>query len=490
MLSLEELKHELKYFEYLDAAVMAYKLMSEGKARSFFDGIRKTKKIPQIRNISGSEVLLGKTILGNSMMKQYFILLMREEGKFIDFTSMQNDPNYITIRDKILQNDPNLTHADCNKIITQICNAIAHGDIIKSFDFNEFEKTIYGIYLQCGSPETKRPDIYEKYGLGFAKSASLTFNYESNFEIDANGNRVRRPRPVKHHLSISPRDISIIGDLVLSKYMQTQKVAFYVDPNTNETGMIDVATKNQTVFNLDEIQKAAFEEIKEEYIEYIKNNPKYFGSSCMKIAPIVALQKVLLGETFTFLKIRESLDVGINMPTCLKATKYDIKTLSEENYIKAKFHLYKNDTYSMIRSCFNSRIESSYKELLIVQIGNMLEEIEQNNLKRKVCSAEIFTQIAAEVFDKEESEVTDQDTMFVLDKIRNSIVHGRYINAGDEKMEIYDQISSSNKDIEHKFTLFTEDMESVKDACLAAFKEKIAELEPTTATVTTDKTIK
>jgi len=164
--------------------------------------------------------------------------------------------------------------------------------------------------------------------------------------------------------------------------------------------------------------------------------------------------------------------------------------LSEENYIKAKFHLYKNDTYSMIRSCFNSRIESSYKELLIVQIGNMLEEIEQNNLKRKVCSAEIFTQIAAEVFDKEESEVTDQDTMFVLDKIRNSIVHGRYINAGDEKMEIYDQISSSNKDIEHKFTLFTEDMESVKDACLAAFKEKIAELEPTTATVTTDKTIK
>lgn len=86
------------------------------------------------------------------------------------------------------------------------------------------------------------------------------------------------------------------------------------------------------------------------------------------------------------------------------------------------------------------------------------------------------------MFEKEEVALDDKDLISIIDNIRNAFVHGSYINLPDDRIEIYDQKTKKDKQLEHKFTLDNSDMEEIKDACLYSLKELRKELSPTIPT--------
>ena len=484
MLDLEGIKNQIRYFECLDAAVSAYKMMADGEAKSFYEAIKKQNKIPLINSIPGSNVLLANHVLKTATSRFSFMLLIREEKTFIKFDKIQKQDKYISIRDKILENDPCLTQAECDKILNQITNAIAHGDILSSLDFKLYEDTLNRIYTHSRSLNATHPDMEKIYYDGHIASSVLKFNYETYFDLLPDGTRIKKNRPVKKQLKLTHDDIANIVYMI-SDHTETMNAAYYMDKNN--IVVIDLANNTETEYPLDEIQKEAMSDLYNFYkIKLEKHLNKELSS---KLANTLAMPKILFGEKFAYLKIRELCDVGTAISKGLQQTKRGIDEIQNymsnvvKNYLD-KAHIYQAKNAEIvskelsyyIRPVLNNEIENLYKNYLIVEIATMLQIIEQNELKRKVGNSPIIREIAAEYYEKE--EFTDKEIIKIIDHIRDAFIHGTYINNVEDKIEIYDQITRTDKTLEYKFTVYNDDLEQLKTACMSALKERESQLQP------------
>ena len=68
-------------------------------------------------------------------------------------------------------------------------------------------------------------------------------------------------------------------------------------------------------------------------------------------------------------------------------------------------------------------------------------------------------------------KLTQKQKTSVVETIRNSIIHANYILGANDKFEIYDQKSAKEKQIEHKFTVYTDELEQIKDVCIKVFED-------------------
>lgn len=503
MLDLEGIKTQIRFFECFDSAVTAYKMMSDGTADSFFDAVKRQNKIPLINSIPGSNVLLVNHVLKTAITRYALMMYVREEESFIKFDKIQNESDYISVRDKILQADPSLTQAECNKVLKQICNAIAHGDILSSLDFEIYENMITDIYKRSGSLIAKHPDMAKKYYDGHIASSRLKFNYETFFDILPDGTRVKRPHPIKRQLDLKHDDISKIVYLI-SDNTNTNPVAFYVnsDHNIEILDISDNEEKMHETYILDETQKEALQEMKAEFMdEYGEIFKTDFNE---KMAITMAISRILLGDKFKYLKLRELCDVGATVAKGIKETKRTADEIQEQIFDMFKSKIANSPIYKVVengheivskdlnlsmRTVLNAEIGNIYKNFLIIEVVSMLQIVEQNELKRLVGNSDIIREIATDYYKKE--ELTDKEILKVIDHIRDAFIHGTFINNVDDKIEIYDQVSRSDKTLEYKFTVYNDDLEKIKEACFVAFRQLKRNMEsilPTTTPTTTKTT--
>lgn len=499
MLDLQDLKNQIKYFEYMDFATQSYKMIFEDNADSLYDAI-KTKKVAKLKNIPDSDVLAVIDIARSVLCRRLFTLAVREQEEFVDFSVIESKQEYKKFRDKILGKHPNLTQADCQKILRQICNAISHGDILSSFNFSEYEERLKSFYenFKTLSPtygylvkqfySKKLVDLYYS-------SNNLIFNYESFFEFLPDGTKQKRNKPVKIKLTLTEEDIITIVNLVLDYTMHEKIFDSIIDNDTievenakdiiqsvkNSTKISDYAKVLPKILKFDDIQKEAREDLKNHFIDVFKKYTKFTDNDQMDdmislFSETIATQNVSFADKYTFLKINQLLHVIELLPVNINESKNSYLEILLYNLQNDSKMFNDEENFYEILSCIDFLDGNKfYKELLIAETSAMLQIVEQNELKLKVGSSAIIREIAAEIYEKE--EFTDKEIIIIIDNIRDAFVHGSYITNVDDKIEIYDQITRTDKTLEHKFTLYNDDLEKINKACFEAFNDMKKRLE-------------
>ena len=504
MLDLKDLKNQIKYFEYMDFSLQSYKMVFEGNADSLYDAIKK-KKVAKLNNIPDSDVLAVIDIARSVLCRRLFTLAVREQEDFVDFGIIESKQEYKDFRDNILSKHPDLTQADCQKILRQICNAISHGDILSSFNFEEYEKRLKNFYdnLKTLSPTNGYlvKQFYSKKLVDlYYSSSNLIFNYESFFEFFPDGTKQKRTKPVKIKLTLTEDDIIAIVNLVLDYTMHEKIFDSILDNNTipvedakdiiksfkNSTKLSDFAKIFPKILKLDDIQKEAREDLKNHFIEVLKNHTKFSNDD--KTAEMISLfsetiatQNVSLSNKYVFLKINQLLHAIELLPVNINESKRSYSEILAYNFKNdSKMFNDEENFYEFLSYVDFLDGNKFYKEMLIAEISAMLQIVEQNELKRKVGSSDIIQEIAIDFYEKD--SFTDKEIITIIDNIRDAFVHGSYITNVEDKIEIYDQITRTDKTLEYKFTLYNEDLEKIKDACLDAFKDMKKDLENATTT--------
>ena len=481
-----EINENLQFFKYLDASVEAYKKMSENPNTSFFSAVKNNPNVKELNSIAGSDVLLSKTIFGHALLRRILTLALRENTEDIKFEEIEENENYINFKNRLFKDYPSLTNADCNNILKQICNKIAHGEINTFFKFDVVREGIKNLYYKYGTIEPKNSD--ELYKI-LRPASSFSINYTSLFEFLPNGSKVRRASPLKVDLEIDFESLnSLLTEIYNDNNVKWQQVGFYFK-NDSEIGMI-FENGEESIYKLDEIQKEEFKKIKNEcqnFFETMAANNKnfsqiinsldsnvYVSESSSQISNakelgyysmFIALQNILVGDKFIYLKIRNLQDIGMSMANVKNSKRKLDEYLNE--LTKINLFNYASDSEFMRSSYANLNLKNLYKEVLVIEIVTMLEKIENIDLKSKIIEEPIFDEIANDVFEEND----DKNKIKILNMIRNAFVHGKYINGAEDSYEIYDQISSSDKTLEHKFTIYTDELEKIKTICLKSLEE-------------------
>lgn len=509
MIKREDLSNQVKFFKYLDAGVRAYKLFDEGSVDSYYDGVKRSKNAPPISGIAGSNVLLAKTILGIALARRTLVAQLRENGKNLLFSKIENEEDFIRIKNRIFTEDPTLSNAECDKILTSICNSIAHGDITKSFNFDVFEKGIKEIYRECGTIESKKkPELRQKLNDTIRNSASIYVNYTSRFTFDNDGNKIPRPTPVKYNLNIDFATISALLTRIVfnNDLSQNSRIAY----GLTEDGVVHIADENLNElesFPLNNIQKKNFVEIYEHCTEMFKSH-NYHGmniakllqyyenlDSCRKTGFVdqskmtlaeqyamdVALQSVLFEDKFSYIKTRNMSTIAITLPPDIEASKQDIK----EHTIRITdldMNLFGHNMFFLSVGLYQTlNLERIYKEMLITETLTMLELAEQNCLLTRIAENKNSEEFFDAVGNDTDEEYTSREKVKILNHLRNSLVHANYIIDAEDKYYLFDQISRSNETLECKYVITIDELEAVKNACIDVFttleKEMIADEE-------------
>lgn len=476
MIGKDELTQEILFFNYLDAAVNAYAKMQYDFSTSFYDEVRKNRVAPKIANISGSDVLLSKIALALSLSRRIFVLDVRERKDYFKFDEIEKHPKFSTFKNEIFKDEPDLTGAECANILKQICNSIAHGDIIQSFDFKAYEENVSKYYKTYGTLAPKSSILAQTLGKTLEDCCSLKFYYPSYYTFDANGNKIKRPKPEKKLLTLSYNKfkdlmLDLLGD---EDNIEHYQIGYGYDVTTGKLFTRD-KKNGDIILDLTKEQIDALNDIYSTYAKQMRNATK--TKLCDGMALYTAIQNVLIDDKFAYLKLKNVQDVGLAIPGDMDYTKlsaYDlIKYISEKD---CAFH--NTNMQEAFRASYaNTNFTYVYKEMLITQVVSMLELAEQNELLTKIADCDIIKTLAVESLKVADSELTAQQMRKTLSRIRNSIVHGHYINNVGDKIEIFDQVSDSDKTLEHKFTIKSCDLEEIKDKCFEVFKTRKEELE-------------
>ena len=487
MIEKDELTQEILFFDYLDAAVEAYKTMKNDPTTSFYDSVRRNKRAPKVGDVAGSDVLISKIVLALSLSRRIFVLDIRERLQFFKFDEIEKNPKFATFKAEIFKTEPELTGAECANILKQICNSIAHGDVIQSFDFKAYEEKISKYYKIIGTLAPKSSILAKQLGEMVEECCTLKFYYPSYFTFAPDGTtKVKRPKPVKKTLSLSYNKFK---DLMLDLLGDENNIEHYPICYGYDAGkekLITFDEKNGTQdLDLTPEQMRAFYDIYKAYATQMRERTK--TDKFDQFAIYTAIQNVLLSDKFAYLKLKNVQDTGLAIPGDLDYARKDVNGLKQ--YIVEKdYQFHENNVQETLRAMYaNSNFEYVYKEMLATQVVSMLELAEQNNLLTQIADCDIIKTLACKTYGVTEAELTQKHMKKTLSRIRNSIVHGNYINNVGDKIEIFDQVSDSDETLEHKFTIHSRDLEEVKDKCFEVFKIHKAELEKKES-ATTDET--
>ena len=470
----KELENQIRFFKYFSAGVNAYDYMASRKAESFAHAVRRQKFAEEINGIYGSNVLLAKMITGVAVHRYMFEMAVRERTDYIDFNKVGSDPKYIEIRDKILKNDKSLTLADCNKIIVKICNSIAHGNIVQSFDFNVFSAGIADLYRKHGTLDTKDIYIASDYAKLVRNCWALHFNYESRFDVDAKGNRIKRATPAIFQLEITPEDITNLMDLVENN-INHYPCSYALTGDYIEEGSVGPDGKGIKIkkIPLDKQQLLTIEEVQKDFVDFFSDCRDAEPEGVKKTGLLVGMMRVLV-EDKAYLKLRDFCAICATLPSNLSAARRSVKQIVDDasNYSMYKL---KEKPAQGANSVYNANPANAYKYLLVSEVATMLGTIEHCTLKTELAKCEVIDEIS-QVYHKK-AATTEKEKTQTIDKIRNSFVHGNYIVRPSGNFEIYDHKSATDESIDHKFTLSVSQLEQIRSSCMNVFVKKQSELQ-------------
>lgn len=520
--------NELKFLKYLDNAVNFEKgrygaIENTGTPFSILkilmsiDGY-KNSKLKTLGDFNNR--VIENKVLKNTLIRRAYELFLREGFEAIDFNSLSSNVRYQQIKNKILKNDPDLMGVNDDMFLRQIANAIAHGNYISLFNFEDIEKSLpnddnrfidfdgdnsnlyfirqYGVDINNYDAKTK--DIITKMNKNEQKikvspkqlfmqimesriddkAENLHFKYESNYKLDANGQRIKRPSTAIYDLEISYRDIDELLLFMLSA-LDDQKLLFlqpkqgvknlevpdentFIDDamcllNNNDICVFDPKTSTISPIVLDGKQKEYFID---EYVRDRELFDKKYYKNKYKVDYVADLlttnattQTAGLGDMLVDGKVNKLAYVRHILDSDLHSYYIFTNKLRPDTN-NAKFqHLIREEqrmAYSN-KQMYNVYAESLISEtLLLLQI---LEDKQQlNALKNNPVLLNFISNInATDLANLRSSSKYSNDTMTIMHHLRNSLTHLNYLQHSDGRLSIYDQVSKRNKDLVYKFDI-------------------------------------
>ena len=527
----------IQYLKYLDKAVEwekgKYELLNKAHPPFNMAEILKIVEDYEFSKIQYTNDCVDRVkmikALHNAYLRRVFLSIVRENFETINFENLKNNPRYLKIRDRILENHPEVNFVEDDKFLRQIANAFAHGNYNSLLDMQSLDEFVTASKNEKLTFQNKNKNIHlvstikdkedlsentkillsqlEKVynapnkiselrlllamlGGTDNNSEIVEFKFESNFMLDGAGNVVRRPSPLNLDLKITHSELdhlllmviaerNLDNQIVLTAKQQDGKVLEIPKGSTDE----DVAkmclnnndvcgynTKEGSTFllNLDEKQKQFFID---EYVHSRKwFNTEFFNFHDDEINDLLATNQpshiMALGEFFYPTLLNLCYaDMSLN----------DINSLFNMAMFNAQRHEQKNmqdvlvSTGYMVSgfgSVFNSYTESLTTEMLL-----LMQIVEEKGLMSECENSQEISNIIQSLDQTEMNKVRlspkyRNDNRSVLSHMRDSFSHLIYLNSQNEKLYIYDYVSKRNRTPDFKFTITVDQLGQIKDEVL------------------------
>ena len=545
---------ELKFLKYLDDAVEYEK----GKHKAIyktcppfsFDRIveASTQYDEQSLNTMSDCIrkMVGHRVLKNVMQRRHYQMLVRENFEHCDFSKLSQIPQFNAIKRRILNNNPELINVDDGLFLRQIANAIAHGNYVKLLDIDAVEQlwsgsekepsidslknapaTLYfqRVYGHKNSQYSQEVNdtidrlnnksvsvqitpfemFQQTLESGMTPAEFVELKYESNYTIDQNGNRVKRPSTMIYNLKISIKDLDELSAFILPSMEQFTRVVPVDKPGVNIKPLNEKNTplqdalkflscfnmaiyndkdQSQEIIQLDAHQKKFFVN---DYVQTRTLFPKSFfkdaGASNDHIADLLSTNVGTpyfgLSQLFTDFKMHKisstTFALGNDIRSYFAFVDTTLDSPTKTSMLDLLNECQKKTYY--LRQVFDVYSESLIAEtLLLLQI---LEDGQQfPHLKNNRTINSVIKKFNAKTLkDLHASSKYDDDCLAVIHHLRKSFTHLTYLTNPNGDIYIYDRTSKKNKAQVFKFSIHIKSLEKIKNELLTTVRNMYSTLE-------------
>ncbi len=522
-----QLKDENEYLRCLKLGVDALKIYSETEDKKvpksvFVDllaeawAMSKEESSSSISNLqSNCRTLLLKDFaweykkivrtLSSAHYRRMFQTILRESEDFVLFNNITNNQDYANLLREIVDTDSNITSADknvllsmdANRLIINICNRMAHGNIYFEFVEEKKKKEYY----------TKTYRFFDKtitsdlpFSIEDSDMVDLLFN-EENLGINFFSMRLNK----NFKFSISKKQMDKIITLV-AKQLKFSEKAKICNVGLKDSDTVAEIVKNgkNYILNNDEDKEEVLK-LLEEYKK--KKDPAILQqmlSYCTLERTDDVQREVILSTYEKFRKAVEDRNGFGDFPNrndyfCLKIAHrtngFDLNRMAffidNSLYVMKVLRLLDvtdfikgNDRGAPLRGLMHEVIKSGsglssdadieklygllycsqkenfYADFLLTETLLLLQLLEdKQGAGSKILWHNLGANSSVVQSIKNDYSLTISDEEVVAN-IRDSIQHLYYLTDG-EAIEIYD--GSSRNTIQHKFTIFVDELEKLKD---------------------------
>lgn len=532
---------ELKFLQYLDQAVEYEK----GKQRAILKTcppfsceriVAATSNYDEQTLSTVSDCInkmIGNRVLRNVSLRRLYEMLVRENFDQLDFSHLSQIPQFQQIKQKVLNNDPELMHVDNGAFLKQIANAIAHGNYVKLLDIDSLENLWTGdknfsLDSLKNSPATL--NLQKMYGKknpqysqgvnstidkinshsqsvkvtpfelfqqtlenGMSPAEFVEIKYESNYTIDQNGNRVKRPSTKIYNLKLSLKDLDELSAFILPSVLQSRNVTATDKPgitpkplnkdntplqdalkflSTYDMAIYDHNTKTLEPIELDAHQRKFFIN---DYVQTRELFPLSFYKSKFNnymadvLCTNVSTQYFGLSQLLTNSKMHKISSTSFALSNTPQAYFAFVNSALSNPKNSTEMELV--DEYQK-KAYYLKQIFDVYPESLISETLLLLQILEDNQQLSSLQNNATINSIINKFSSKDLKAMQSaskypDDALTVVHHLRNSFTHLTYLNNPNGDIYIYDQVSKRNKNQVFKFSINIKSLEKVKDELLS-----------------------
>ncbi len=477
-MTLEELRNEQQFIEYMHTGVMGYKKLRDNDVDYFKDAVK--------RYVGDPELIAA--ILEIALERRKLIIQLSDKKSSIKYSELSNDPEFVEIKNKLTSNYPQLSNISCEDFLDGIRNSIAHGAVKDSFDFKGFYQLLFDAFkvshmrdirnsYHALIKENRDLITYEK----LEALSKLQIQMRYGFKKDRSGNKTYNTYNIELGLEDLVRLLNVVSDHNL---VSSTAVAF---SDTGEAYLIDTRTKQVANKNiLDNIKNIALSNINEDFVsfldsEYFEDFPEDILQILKNHAEKVGLGRVCLIPNFLNNKLF-NLDKTI-LAISLKCIDNDDKLEFDsydivDNVIKYSVKKRNISSEQLANTVYSAKIENVYQELLFTEIINLLERLEQKQQLQVLSVEEPIRNIADKLYGETKAFFLAESGLYAIKLLRNALVHLNYIFDPVEenvhfyalkKQEDYDKFN--NNELEYRLTLTLDEIEQIRDACYSLYQK-------------------
>ena len=488
----QELENEIKYFELLNGGLMALKFLQNGEEFDARSVLRQTKYLRNLK-LDFSIASFFEPYLSAFSSRQ-FITTFRDKTENINFSEIEKDKRYIELKTNLFGEYKDVPDNECNKILKSIANELAHGNVVKFFDFNKLAE-YYNRIKHEKTPNYVALQVFRKNLLKlFIDILSPEFNFVSHYKKLPDGKIKKRESPKVFKLNLNLRQMNslvFVADHATNEKKYTFNYNFDGDYNLfisdeklkNFIDEIEILHGDEKI-ELDEIQKEDLFNIFQHY--FISANENRFNLNNIFD---VCIERVLIDA-----KLRK---IDLNGIDYFLIDIFDAKTPTElQKAVLADCYKEYLSDLETNRILYGYEIDNLYSELLITVVVNLLKQLENKKLYSELANTDFVAELTASLTDKTAANITENDKLKVIRTIRNALMHNRYINNANQTIDLYDEkavkanknltqatttrisqnlinnaTQQTKKEFEFKFGLSIEDLEDIKDLCIKVLIE-------------------
>ncbi len=474
MEEIEQLENEIKYFELLNCGLTALDFLRNNEEFNLNAVLSQTKFLKKMKLDFDKSTFFMPYL--SAIASRQFISTFREKTDTIDFSKIENDKRYIELKEELFKG-LDLPDSECNRILKRIANELAHGNVVKLFDFNKLSE-YYSRLKHAKTTNIVAERIFKNEQIKLLIDLlSPQFNLCNKFEKLPDGKVVKRENPkiITRNLNISQMSkLVIVADFAYNG----EKLNF----NYNFDGDFDMFYDEEKLRNfIDEIEikigdeKIELDSIQKEDLAKILQH--YYFSAPLNLFSLNQIFEICIERVLIDANLRKGELDGIEF--CLVPF---LRASNPNELQKILFSYCYNEGLNDLatsRTLYSYEINNLYSELLITVLVNLLKQLENKKLYSELAKSDFIASLSSELMNKDEADITEKDKLKIIKTIRNSFMHNRYINCANESIDLYDEKYpqkkateyGAKKELEFKIGLDVRDLEDIKDLCIQVLIE-------------------